>query len=106
MKNNKSTFDILDYIPKGKKNAISNQKLQTIMNLDRRDIQRIIRAARLKGVVICGFGGRNGGYFIPETLEEVIDYVRTAKRTIISIIEALEPAEAYIAKGGVTDEHI
>lgn len=98
--------NILDYIPKGKKNAISNRELQTLLHIDRRDIQRFIRAARLKGVVICGLGGRNGGYFIPETLEEVIDYVKTAKKTIISIIEALEPAEAYIAKGGVLDEHI
>lgn len=103
---NKYPFNILDYIPKGKKNAISNRELQTITHLDRRDIQRIIRAVRLKGVVICGFGGRNGGYFIPETLDEVIVYVRTLKKTIISIIEALKPAEAYIAKGGVTDEHI
>ena len=95
---NKYPFYILDYIPKGKKNAISNRELQTITHLDRRDIQRCIRAARLKGVLICGFGGRNGGYFIPETIEEIIEYVRTAKKVINSIIESLLPAEAYLKK--------
>ena len=98
MKNTKNTFNILDYIPKGKKNAISNRELQTLLHIDRRDIQRFIRAARLKGVIICGFGGKNGGYFIPETFEEIIEYVRTAKKVINSIIEALLPAEAYLKK--------
>lgn len=94
-------IDIMDFIPHGKRNAIPSRDLQALLHVDKRDLQRIIRNARLKGAVICGkIDGHKGGYFIPDSIEEAIEYICIEKKSIQSQKEALKPVEEYIKRGG------
>lgn len=91
---------ILDFIPHGRENAITGKELQLLTGWDSRTVKQQIANARLNGAVICSIlDGNNGGYFLPNTPEEAVDYVRTEQKRIESSKEALKPAEQYI-KGG------
>ena len=89
---------ITDFIPHGRKNAISGVDLQTVLNLDSRTVKKMIADARLNGAVICSILDRdNGGYFLPKSPDEAIEYVRTEQKRIESAKRALEAAEKYIS---------
>lgn len=90
-------MDITKFIPYGKKNAVSGKELKQIIGCDERTIKQHIANARLKGSVICSIlDGNKGGYFIPESPAEAVEYVRTEQCRIQSAKEALRSAEKYI----------
>lgn len=46
-------MNIIDFIPKGRKNAVTTEELKIRTGLDIRSIRKCIANARLKGAVIC-----------------------------------------------------
>lgn len=92
-------MQILDFIPYGEENAVTGKELQQITGLDTRSIKQNIANARLKGAVICSIlDGKKGGYFLPNSPEEAVAYVRTEQCRIASAREALKAAEEYISE--------
>lgn len=90
-------MDITKFIPHGKDNMISGSDLSQLTHLDGRTIKQLIANARMKGAIICSsLEGNRGGYFIPDTPAEAVEYVRTEQCRIQSAKEALRSAEEYI----------
>lgn len=57
-------MEIIDYIPKGKRNAISVNRLSELVGKDKREISRLIMTARKNGEVILTEA--TGGYWKPD----------------------------------------
>lgn len=92
-------INITDFIPKGRANAISSKELKALIGIDERTVRQNIASTRLKGVVICSIlDGNSGGYFLPESPEEAVEYVRTERARIRSAKRALQGAEKYISE--------
>ena len=86
---------ILDYIPAGAENAITGRQLQSVTGLDVRTIKGLIANERLHGAVICA-NLDGGGYFLPRTPLEAVEYVRIEQHRISSAKQALAAAEKYV----------
>ncbi len=73
-------MNIIDFIPKGRKNAVTTEELKARTGFDVRTIRQHIANARLKGTVICSsLKSEGGGYFLPESPDEALEYVRTER---------------------------
>ncbi|MCM1062824.1 MAG: HTH domain-containing protein [Eubacterium sp.] len=91
-------MDIINFIPHGKINAVSGKELKQLTGCDERTIKQHIANARLKGTVICSILDSNrGGYFIPESPAEAVEYVRTEQCRIQSAKAALKSAADFIS---------
>lgn len=98
-------MNIIDFIPYGRKNAITTEELKAITGFDVRTIRQHIANARLKRAVICSsLKSEGGGYFLPESLYEALEYVRTEQNRIESVNKALQGAIRYVSEqnGGDT----
>lgn len=92
-------MNIIDFIPKGRKNAITTEELRAITGFDVRTIRQYIANARLKGAVICSsLKSEGGGYFLPESPDEALEYVRTEQNRIESANMALQSAVEYVSE--------
>lgn len=80
---------ILDRIPRGRYNAVSMRDLANILGRDDRQIRHMIENARIDGNIIAG---TNDGIFIPETDQELREYVNRSISHITSSVKALRPA--------------
>lgn len=90
-------MDVIKFIPHGRKNAVTGKELKLLTGCDERTVKQHIANARLKGAVICSIlDGNRGGYFIPKTPAEAIEYVRTEQCRINSAKAALKAAEKYV----------
>jgi len=98
--------NITDFIPKGKKNAVTTEELKIITGFDERTIRQYIANARLKGVVICSsLKSEGGGYFLPCSPDEAVEYVRTEQSRIYSAEKALQGALKYIGEQNGGDKY-
>lgn len=98
-------MNIIDFIPKGRKNAVTTAELKAVTGFDVRTIRQLIANARLKGNVICSsLKSEGGGYFLPESPDEALEYVRTEQNRIESARMALQGAVKYVSEqnGGDT----
>lgn len=84
-----SDREILDLIPSGHKNAVTTQYLATLLDTDRRHVRSMIENARINGKIIAG---TNDGLFIPETEEELREYVSRSYSHIKGSVKSLNPA--------------
>lgn len=91
-------MDIIDFIPCGKKNAISNGELAILLNTDKRTARKIVYQARVKGANICSTceGDATAGYYIPLSVEEARPYQKMQRSRISSAEAALKPTEDFI----------
>lgn len=96
----KTKFTVLDFIPFGKENAISQEDLAIRMQCDKRTIRATIYSARVKGAVICSTceGGSTAGYYRPLSVNEAMPYIKMQRSRIASAKEALKSAEEYISE--------
>lgn len=91
-------MNILNFIPYGKKNAISNEELAIRLNTDKRTARKIVHLARIKGANICSTceGELTAGYYIQLSKEEAIPYQKMQRSRISSAEAALRPTENFI----------
>lgn len=93
------TEQVTDYsrfLKRGKRNAIKKRYLMTLAGFeDERQLRRDIARSRAAGQIICSNTDRtNGGYYLPESREEIEEFVITleshAKNTFRAIKAARE----------------
>lgn len=83
-------IDILDFIPKGRENAIKRSKLILLTGLSDRKIRELIADARRETVIINLQTG--DGYYIPTTKEEIERFVKQEEHRLKSIGYSLKAA--------------
>ena len=89
-------MDIFDYLPRGKQNAISAEKLASLMGLnDTRALRHHISNLRLNGELILSTSGKNGGYFVPATPEEVSAFITENEKSARHTLAILKSAKKY-----------
>lgn len=83
------TYSFLtDLIPIGMKNAVSMKDLSRIMGLHEQELRAYILNARKAGILICS---GDQGYYFPEDLKELRNYVRRRQKYIKTASVALRP---------------
>ncbi len=87
--------ELLQLLPTGKENAISNDKLQKILCTDRRGVSVQIQRARMEGGLILS---GNAGYYLPANDEEIREFYNIMHRRCISFLQALKPASDYLKR--------
>ncbi len=89
-------ISIIDYIPRGKENAISREKLSQITGLSDRKMRQEIANARRDTCIINNQD--NKGYYIPDNKEEVRRYIKQEEHRAKSIFTNLGGARNYLNK--------
>jgi len=89
-------MNIVDYIPKGKENAISRANLMLKTGFCDRDIRIKIPKARSQGVNII-FNPK-GGYYIAESIEEKRKFVKSMDSRVMAINKSTAPMKKQIAE--------
>lgn len=93
----KTTAELLQILPTGKKNGIKNEDLQKILDTDKRGVSAQIQRARMDGAVICS---GNGGYYLPQDDEEIRDFYNDMRSRCLSLLTAIKPAGDYLRNQG------
>lgn len=89
-----NNFNISDYIPKGKANAISKERLIQITGLSERKVRQEVANARRKTCIINDQDG--SGYYKPDNKEEVKRYIKQEENRAKSIFANLSGARNYL----------
>lgn len=79
---------LTDHIPDGQTDAISADDLAGLLEMDKRDLRRVVENARRAGILICGDGH---GYYFPATREETAAYIHRVKSRIRTGCVCLAP---------------
>lgn len=80
-------MNILNYIPKGKENAISRTELMHLTGLNDRKNRELIEQLKHQGHLICNLGT---GYFIAVTLSEMLSYYKQETKRAMAILHPLK----------------
>lgn len=91
-----NNINILDYIPKGKENAISRAKLRYLTGLTDSKMRTLIREARHETPIINLQDGK--GYYVPTEIEEVDRFIAQEEKRAKSIFANLRSAKEYRKK--------
>ncbi len=84
-------IDFTEILPVGEANAMPGGELIHRLGLsDSRELRKRLAEARKAGQLICSAPG--GGYFLPETREELLRWVNTTRRRAASTFETLKYA--------------
>lgn len=88
---------IVDFIPVGRENAISNGDLAVVYNTDKRNARRLVYQARADGEPICSVccGGKCG-YYIPKDIDEARIYLRQQRSRLKSSRAALNGVVKFV----------
>lgn len=63
----------LQFIPSGKRNALSMQEISRRTGNDLRTTRKMVEAARKEGIPLCSDCGKNGGgYYFPTDVSEAL----------------------------------
>jgi len=97
-------MEIIDYIPRGKENAITRHELSKQSGLRDRVMRDDIMAARYAVPIISS----GKGYYKPTCVTDVIKWVDQEMHRAFSVFRALRGAKEYILAhaGEIPDEYI
>lgn len=100
-------FDIIDFIPEGEENAISQAELAALLNCSKREVRALIFCARIEGALICSCpDAARGGYFRPRTNAEIRRFLAFCEHRINSTKQSIKGAKRFLRKGGFNDDVI
>lgn len=95
---------IFEVLSTGSENAITGNELCKILDISRRELSTLLERERRAGRPICASYGRNPGYFIAETQEEMRRFcqslmhteqeIRKTRRACIDVIDTLPTGRA------------
>ena len=92
--------ELLEYIPHGKKNRVSGWELQRVGGYKNiRVFRDVIRRLRKNGEIIAATKSNGGGYYIPDSREELVEYIREAEKQGASTFAPLKAARAKLREG-------
>ena len=87
-------INILDFIPDGMENAVSQQQLCDVTHMNRREVRQAVENARRQGAPICSTcKGDNGGYYMPTCKQEANMYLRMQRHRINSAKATMKPVK-------------
>lgn len=88
---------IIEFIPVGRENAVSNDFLKVVTGKDARTVRALVHDARKRGEPICSVccGGKCG-YYIPRDLNEAQIYLRQQRSRLKSSRAALNGVVRFI----------
>lgn len=86
----------------GKAHAVRAKVLMKAADLSKRRIIEAVQRERKSGVLICS--DTRGGYYLPESLDEIREFIRIQERRIVSHAETLRAARAYVRKAKKKDD--
>lgn len=91
---------LLALIPRGKKNRVSGRELQQEGKYKNIRVFRCaIRRLRKNGEIIAATKSNGGGYYIPDSREELAEYIREAEKQGASTFAPLKAARAKLREG-------
>lgn len=87
-------FKIYDSLPRGRKNAVSAEYLCGLFGFrSTRELRQHVQSERMAGALIAS---GDGGYYVPETREEITVYVHRYESMAKSIFATLKHARASL----------
>lgn len=100
-----SNFVVTGVLQEGKENAISAKELCDRLGFSSpRDLQYQISRERQAGAVILSTCQDGGGYFIPESNQEVRQFIRTLENRAKNTFAALRSARRFLRQQEGTRE--
>lgn len=84
---------LLDRIPYGKENAVSMCELADNLNTTQRRLRLMIERARIDGNIIAG---TRAGLYVPQTDDELREYVRCVNSRIKTASRTIAPAATLL----------
>lgn len=90
-------IDIMDYIPRGKDNAVTREQLVEQTGIKDRTVRRMIHKKRQQGEIIIS-STRGKGYYLPLTRDDAEGFIRQQKSYIKHIQESITKAERLLRK--------
>lgn len=91
-------MEIIDLIPTGRDNAIPAADLAKVAAFpDARTLQQEIHSLREHGVVILSATDKPNGYYLPESRQEVEQFVRSMHSRMKNTNIAVKSAELYLS---------
>lgn len=91
-------MDILQLIPNGAENAISRKDLAEKLGMSDRVMREAIEQLRHKGHLICT--KPTGGYYQPESLDDIEKMYRMEMRRAKAILHRLTPLRRVLKEDG------
>lgn len=96
------SFDITNFIPRGRENAVRRETLRTMLNMPDRTVRQMIEKARREGEIIINLGSGEG-YYISDDPADIEKQLRmnnsramailVQQRTLRNKLRELEGAE-------------
>ena len=91
-------LNIVDFIPDGLDNAVSQKQLCDMTHLSDREVRQAIENARRQGAPICSSCHSDSfGYYMPKTKYEATIYLTMQQRRINSATQAMKPVQDAIS---------
>jgi hypothetical protein len=78
-------MNILDYIPRGRENAVTRRDLTLQLNLPDRTIRNMIEEARREGALIIN-DGSGVGYYVSDNLQDLHRQYRMNNNRAMSVL--------------------
>ena len=91
-------MNLIEFIPRGRSNAIAMRELSERLNVDPRTLRALIQREREKGAPICSDWER-GGYFMPVDESEARVYFNQQRHRIKTARAALNGVKKYLRGG-------
>ena len=101
-----SIYEILEsQNARGEEKRIRTEKLLPLSGFnDVRELREQVARERVAGSLICSTKGNGGGYYIPETDEELQNYCRMMRSSAIGHFSAMKAARAELKQRGKLPE--
>ena len=86
-----------ELLNRGKENAITTDELMRACHLEhRRDLTMQIARERAAGALICSTTSGQGGYYLPESREEVAEFINSMSNRAKNTFKAVKAAREYL----------
>ena len=96
-------ISIIDYIPHGRDNAITNRELQERLQITDRQVREYVEQARREGVIIINLqDGR--GYFQTDDIEYIERQYNQNRSRAMSILVQQKPLRRKLREHGLNPE--
>lgn len=90
-------LNIVDFIPDGLENAISQKQLCDMTHMNDREVRQAIENARRQDAPICSScRSDSSGYYMPRTKQEANIYLKMQEHRIRSATQAMKPVQDAI----------
>lgn len=88
---------VQELLSRGKENARTTKELiQACGFSDKRELTKQVARERAAGAIICSTTSDGGGYYLPATRSEVMEFVESMNNRAIRTFKAIKAAREYL----------